>query len=150
MPLLLARWPSLNGFKDALKAVGVELGSELIVNGEFRVDGGFAAMEKLHISGRPVSAVFFMNDEMAAGAIDMCMQNGISIPDQISILGCDDLNLAGFMHPKLTTLRQPLRELGNAACELAHAVATNSDTSNIKRVFQAEVVERASVIAVIL
>lgn len=135
----------LRGFQGELMAQGRELDPNMIVESDFTVEGGYVAMEQIIASKRPVSAVFFMNDEMAAGAIDMCLSNGISVPDQISILGCDDLDWAAYIHPKLSTIRQPLEGLGQAAGALAHAFAAKEDGSNHQRVLQAEVIERASV-----
>lgn len=135
----------LNGFQKEAEARGIDIDPDLIIDGHFTSDGGRLAMEKILATKKSVSAIFFMNDEMAAGAIDLCFENGISIPDDISIFGCDDLDIAKFLHPKLTTLRQPLEEIGTAAGVLAHAIATRADQSKFKRVFDAEVIERASV-----
>lgn len=136
----------LDGFKREIEARGIHIDPNLIIESDFASAGGRVAMEQILESKKPVSAIFFMNDEMAAGAIDVCLENGVSLPADISILGCDDLDIAKFIYPKLTTLHQPLVEVGVAAGVLAHAIATRADLSNCKRVFDITVIERASVV----
>lgn len=135
----------LEGFCTTLAAQNITLPKANILNGLFNATSGYAAMEKIRARLPDVTAVFFMNDEMAAGAIDMCLDTGIAVPGDVSILGCDDLDVARFMHPKLTTLRQPLEALGEAAGALAHAIATGEDGAELPRVLEAEIKERASV-----
>lgn len=135
----------LDGFKRETEVRGIIIDPDLIIESDFTSAGGRVAMEQILESKKPVSAIFFMNDEMAAGAIDVCLENGISLPADISILGCDDLDIAKFIYPKLTTLHQPLVEVGVAAGVLAHSIATHADISKCKRVFDITVIERASV-----
>lgn len=137
----------LDGFKSGVKAHGYSIDPDLIIEGDFSSSGGRIAMEQILASEKTVSAIFFMNDEMAAGAIDVCLESGVSLPEEISILGCDDLDIAKFLYPKLTTLHQPLIEVGKAAGLLAHSIATHADLSNCKRIFDATVIERASVMS---
>jgi LacI family transcriptional regulator len=138
----------LKGFTAQLTRRGVTLNPAYIIKGDFRARSGRAAMEVIRTKGQSVTAVFCMNDEMAAGAIDFCLEHGISVPKTISILGFDDHEMSRFLHPKLTTVRQPLAEIGSAAGSLAHALARGTDHSENKKVFEAEVVERASVMEI--
>jgi len=138
----------MKGFLTRFDQREIEFDHDLIIKGDFRVASGRAAMEKIWALGKPVTAVFCMNDEMAAGVIDICLERGISVPQNISVLGFDDHEMSRFLHPKLTTIRQPLAEIGSAAGSLAHALARQSDHTNNKTVFEAEVVERASVIKI--
>ena len=133
------------GFRAELERRGLKFDDALLFHGDFTVRSGRAAMEKILESEIKPSAIFFLNDQMAAGALDFCIAHKISIPDEFSIIGFDDEVIAEFLHPKLTTIRQPLFEIGAAAGALAHAIATKSDVAAIKRVFDAEVLERASV-----
>ncbi|GHB42977.1 transcriptional regulator [Pseudovibrio japonicus] len=136
----------LTGLRQSLANAGIELDPALVEEGNFRDDMGFTCMNRLIDSGKTLSAVFCQSDEMAAGALDACRQRGVRVPEDISVLGFDGLDLAYHLTPKLTTVRQPLREIGEAAGLLAYAVATKStDHSDIKRIFAAEVVERSSV-----
>lgn len=130
------------GFLDALSETG--LAPVRVIEADFLEGGGHAAMSAL-LDDASVTAVFLQNDDMAAGALEACRGRGVNVPDDVSIMGFDDVALASHLVPKLTTIRQPLTEIGMAAGRLAHALATDVDTSAIRRVFEAEVVERASV-----
>lgn len=136
----------LSGFCTSLASAGIELDPALIEEANFRDDMGFTCMNRLLDCGKKFTAVFCQSDEMAAGALDACRQRGVRVPEDISVLGFDGMELAYHLTPKLTTVRQPLREIGEAAGLLAYAVATKStDHSDIQRIFAAEVVERSSV-----
>ena len=139
----------LKGFTAQLARRGIALNPAHIIKGDFGARSGRAAMESIRAKGQNVTAVFCMNDEMAAGAIDFCLEHGICVPKTLSILGFDDHEMSRFLHPKLTTVRQPLAEIGSAAGSLAHALARGTDHSENKKVFEAEVVERASVMEIV-
>lgn len=134
------------GFLDTLGAVGIK---PTVIESDFLVQGGYDVIAALLKRDPTLTAVFFQNDEMALGAIEACHERGIVVPDHLSIIGFDDIPTARHLRPKLTTIRQPLRDIGAAAGRLAHALAIAApDTSDIQRVFEAEVVERASVVEV--
>lgn len=134
------------GFTKTLQDLSVE---PTVIEGDFLVQGGYAATLTLLDRYPAITGVFFQNDEMAAGAIEACRERGVVVPDDLSMIGFDDIPVARHLVPKLTTIRQPLRDIGAAAGRLAHAFATGStDISHIQRVFEAEVVERASVVEV--
>ena len=82
---------------------------------------------------------------MAVGALEVCRDRGVRVPDQISVLGFDDMNIASLVYPRLTTIKQPLGGIGEAAGALAHAIATGGDQEKCKKVFNARLIERDSV-----
>ncbi len=134
------------GFKEELARAGLTLAPELTVQGNFREQGGLEAMDTLLETRKPFTALFCHSDEMAAGALEACRRRDIGVPEQISIIGFDDLDVARHMTPKLTTIRQPLGDIGEAAGLAAHALATKTESADlIQRVFVAELVDRASV-----
>ena len=134
------------GFLETLRGLGVE---PTIIESDFLVQGGYAVIAGLLDREPSITGVFFQNDEMALGAMEACQERGIIVPDDLSIIGFDDIPTARHLRPKLTTIRQPLRDIAAAAGRLAHALAVGApDTSDIQRVFEAEVVERASVVEV--
>ncbi len=106
------------GFFQALRAAGVGLRSERLRRVPPSVSGGQAAMKALlGLRERP-TAVFCANDLLAAGALKACLGAGITVPGTMSIMGCDDVEIARVMTPELTTVAVPARELGARAVRL--------------------------------
>jgi LacI family transcriptional regulator len=103
------------GYMNALNDRGLPLDVSLIVEGDFSEQGGYLAMRQL-ISHRP-EAVFVGSDTMALGALRALRQAGLVVPDDIAIVGYDDLPSAAVSDPPLTTVRQPIRRLGAQAVE---------------------------------
>ncbi|MFD1175292.1 LacI family DNA-binding transcriptional regulator [Paenibacillus puldeungensis] len=111
----IAGRPRIEGFRQALKDHGVETRDDLILDGGFSFEGGVAATERLLASVSDVTAVFAAGDEMAIGAISAASRLGISVPEQLSVIGFDNLKLAEMSNPPLTTVSQPLQEMGRLA-----------------------------------
>jgi LacI family transcriptional regulator len=108
----------LEGYHAALAAAGVLPSSELVVEGDFESPSGHAAAEKLLELPEPPTAIFASNDNMAVGALQAARERGLSVPEDLSIVGFDDAELAKVVTPALTTVRQPLAELGRTAVSL--------------------------------
>lgn len=102
-------------YMQALQDAGIEVDPALIVSGLFRQTGGFAATEALLALPQPPTAIFAANDEMAFGAIDAIHSKGLRVPEDISVVGFDDIGTSSHIHPPLTTMRQPLAELSASA-----------------------------------
>ena len=106
------------GWKDALDKAGVERKESDLARGDFTARGGYLAMQTL-LKRRPrPTAVFACNDLMAFGALAAAREAGIAVPQQLSIVGFDDIELAAFSAPPLTTVAQPKLEIGTLAAEL--------------------------------
>ena len=105
------------GFSAAMEAANLKINNRWIVPGELSAQGGYIAMKAIIQSGSIPKAIFAFNDLMAMGAFRALAENGLSIPDDVSIIGYDDLELAAFLMPALTTVRQPSFELGLSAAE---------------------------------
>lgn len=108
----------LNGFKSAMRAAGHALGDSLVATGDLTARGGYEAMQSLLGSGQRPTAVFAFNDLMAMGAYRAIMEHGLSVPGDISVIGYDDLEIATYMAPPLTTIHQPGFGLGLEAAEI--------------------------------
>ncbi len=104
----------LQGFTQALVEAGLFDGN-LVAEGDFSESSGYTAMQNL-LPQKP-QAVFAANDLMAAGAYRAIYQAGLKIPEDIAVIGFDDIPLAAQLDPPLTTIRQPLRHLGQLAVE---------------------------------
>ena len=100
------------GYEQALVDAGLELDPDLIIEGDFLEQSGMLAIEMLFTRGRPFSAIFAANDQMACGVLLALYRRGIRVPDDMSIIGFDDLEFAAFLNPPLTTVEQPKREFG--------------------------------------
>ncbi len=107
-----------NGYRQALAQAGYPLLAELVVQGDGRPEGGGQAMTKLLAAPEPPSAVFCYNDMSAIGALNCIQARGYRVPRDISIVGFDDLFIASYTDPPLTTIRQPKAAMGRAAVEI--------------------------------
>ena len=108
----------VEGYKRALEEAGISSDDELIVAGDFRPLSGYAAASRLiSLSSQP-TAIFACNDMMAIGALRAINETGIHVPEDISVVGFDDIALATFTYPSLTTVAQPSYEMGMRAAEL--------------------------------
>ena len=104
-----------DGYKDGLEQSGLPYIDELVVAGDNSIESGqIGAKALLRQNPRP-TAIFCANDDMAAGVIRVAAHMGIRIPEDLSIAGCDDIALAKIIFPSLTTIRQPLRAMAEAA-----------------------------------
>jgi LacI family repressor for deo operon, udp, cdd, tsx, nupC, and nupG len=103
------------GFAHAMARHGLALRSEWVLDGDFTLNSGvLAARAWLALAERP-SAMFLANDEMAFGFISELHRNGVETPRDVSVVGFDDIDMAGRYIPALTTVRQPRHEIGEAA-----------------------------------
>ncbi|AJY73440.1 LacI family DNA-binding transcriptional regulator [Paenibacillus beijingensis] len=105
------------GYLLALHDHGIEYDDELVRYGDFLYESGCEAMKSLLQIKRPLTAVFAASDEMAIGAITEASRHGMRVPDDISIIGYDNLRLSSMLIPALTTVHQPLNEMGRIAAE---------------------------------
>jgi LacI family transcriptional regulator len=107
------------GYLSAHRAHGIEPNPALYAQGDFMETGGLLAMNRLLDAQAPFTAVFAANDQMAYGARVALYRRGVRVPDDISLVGVDDMPASAFMTPALTTVRQPLHEVGrHVAAEL--------------------------------
>ncbi|SRR6266536_1618740 len=107
------------GFREALAAAGLEAPDRPEVHGNFTERGGAAAMDELlRLRPRPPRAVVVGNDQMAVGAGAFLAETGLSVPEDVALTGFDDIQLARYVTPPLTTVRQPMRRLGEECVRL--------------------------------
>ncbi len=133
----------LQGFLDTYKANNVAINQDQIIEAELTKLGGYGATEQV-IANKP-TAVFAINDEMAFGLYRGLEESGFSIPDDISIVGYDDIDLSEYFTPKLTTVHQPAFEMGTNAAKLIIQRIENEGIENQKISLPVSLVERDSV-----
>ena len=103
------------GYKDGLEQSGLPFTKDLVVVGDNSIGSGEKCAEQLLQLEHPPTAIFSANDDMAAGVQRTAIRMGIKIPQKLSVAGCDDISLAQQIFPSLTTIRQPLRGMTEAA-----------------------------------
>lgn len=130
------------GFEDALAERGIAASPEHLVSGQFTVDSGRSAMDELLDGRERPTAVFAASDEMAIGALDSLRRHGLRAPEDMSVVGFDDHDLAEAVG--LTTVRQPVVEMGERAAALLLAELASGQPEGDSTVFPTEVVVRSS------
>ncbi len=106
------------GYQDALEAARIDPNPALILEGDWTASSGALVIQRLLKSACPFTAVFAQNDRMAIGAIHALRQAGRRVPEDISVIGFDDMPLASYFDPPLTTMRQDTLEIGREAVRL--------------------------------
>jgi DNA-binding LacI/PurR family transcriptional regulator len=104
-------------FLKAAAEIGQEPPAQWVVEGDHTLEGGMAGMEKLLAAGERPTAVMCSNDMTAIGALRVLARCGIAVPDEISVIGFDDIHLAEFVYPPLTTVRMARNDIAKAAVE---------------------------------
>jgi DNA-binding LacI/PurR family transcriptional regulator len=133
----------LDGYRDGLAAAGLA-DDDLVEAGDFTEEGGAAAMGRLLARpGPPVDAVFAASDLMAAGALRALRVAGRRVPDEVAVVGFEDSAVARYAQPPLTTVRQPIEEMGRQATRLLLARVAG-ETGGMHLILDVELVVRAS------
>lgn len=117
----------VKGFRQAIGEAGLSLPGHAIVEADFHFSGGREATARLLATREPFTALVAANDLMAAGAVRALAERGISVPDEVSVIGFDDAPLAEMISPALTTMRQPLQDMAQAAVSLLLSRITGSN-----------------------
>jgi len=137
----------LAGYQSALDAAGIEAAPELVVRGDGKAEAAMDAMEKLLSLAQPPTAVCCYNDMSALGAMRQIRAHGLGLPDDVSVVGFDDLFFASYLQPPLTTVRQPMRRMGKLAMESLFALMSGAESVEQIKV-DAELIVRESTAAV--
>lgn len=135
----------VKGYELAMHALDLPIQPGYLVNaGFFSVEEGKQAMEQLLQLSSPPTAVFVAGDQMAIGAIEAVHEHGLRVPEDISVIGYDDIEMIKYITPKLTTIRQDTDEIGEAAAELLIEQMTAKERRTERRVIPVRLIERAS------
>lgn len=135
----------LDGYRAGLDAAGIAVDPGLIITGDFDYSSGFAAGAELLANAEPPTAIFAASDQMALGVYEAARQRGLRIPDDLSVIGFDDLPEAGWASPPLTTVRQPLSEMGMLAARTLVRLIGRETVESPRIELSTKLVTRASV-----
>ena len=131
------------GFEDVVASSGGALDPSFIVWGDFTHESGYSGLARLMRGKQPPTAVFCGNDVIAIGALDASRKLGLAVPDDVSIIGVDDIPMASWSMISLTTIRQDIMEIGaKAAHRLASQIEASGDVSPTHDILPTSVVRR--------
>jgi LacI family transcriptional regulator, galactose operon repressor len=134
----------LAGFAEAFATGGQPIDPGLVVEGDFTVECGRLAVSRMLDAGIAFDSVFAHNDLSAAGALQAVREGGLNVPDDVAIVGFDDIPLAAHTEPPLTTVRQPLREMGEAAARMLISHFGETSLADVPTVIPTTLVIRGS------
>ncbi|TCR13491.1 LacI family DNA-binding transcriptional regulator [Streptomyces sp. BK205] len=143
-PRLLCSRARFDGYRAALEGAGLPLDESLVVPGDFHPESGFAGCEKLLDLPEPPTAIFAASDQMALGAIEALRRRGLRVPEDMSLVGFDDLPEVRWSAPPLTTIRQPLSEMGKLAVRTILKLTRNEPPDSPRVELGTELVVRSS------
>lgn len=134
------------GYLQALEDNGITVKEEYIEYGEPDEEGGEQAVINLIAKNTPITAIATYNDYMAAGCMALLQENGIRIPEDMSVIGFDDGHIARYIYPRLTTIRYPIQIMANQAVNLSLKLASrDAEEQTDHKLFIPILVRRSSV-----
>ncbi len=137
----------LEGVAAALAERGLGMDDIHLVNGEFSQEFGYAATVALIKEGRDFTAIFAGDDDMGAGVLLALRENGKRVPQDVSVMGFDDAFHARHMWPSLTTIKQPMDTMGEAAATQLLQLLAEPNSGPVQTIIETHLVVRASVAA---
>jgi LacI family transcriptional regulator len=141
-------WKSVNdrnrGYRLALEQAGIPFDGSLIEHGAWSYESGYQAVGQLLERAPHITALFAQNDRMAVGAMRALREAGRMIPDDVAIVGYDDIPAAAYSHPPLTTIRQPMHEVGETATQKLIELIDDPDAGREEILLKTELVRRGS------
>lgn len=132
------------GYRAALTRAGQAVDHSLISQGDFSLESGRRAMESLLRRSQRPDAVFAASDEMAFGALQVLHEQGVGVPDEIAVVGFDDVTMAQLTRPPLTSVHHPMREMARSAARLLIEQIDGKRVTDTPLVFPTHLVVRAS------
>lgn len=134
----------LTGYKQALKENGLALDSELIRYGDFVIESGYRQMHSLLASNVTMTAVFIGSDTLAYGAVAAIRERGLRIPQDIAVVGFDDIPFSRYSDPPLTTVRLPAGDLARRSAEILSQLLAGDEPESKQVILETQLVVRDS------
>lgn len=122
----------LRGFRNVLRESGIVLTEDYILRGEFEREAAYNSVTEFVESGKPLpEAIFAANDLSAIGTIEALLDKGIKVPEQVSVIGCDDIETACLVRPSITTIRTSFEKQGILAVDYLMKLIKNDEEGKI-------------------
>lgn len=135
----------LDGYREGARSRGLELDPTLMVSGDYRLDSGYQAMVQLLGQPEPPTAVVAASDLMAIGAVGALLDRGLQVPAQVSVVGFDNIWMAGAVRPALTTVAQPMYDIGaRSVARLVQILAEGAPSGPVTEWIEPHLVVRQS------
>jgi LacI family transcriptional regulator len=144
-PYMQSSIDRINGFKKAMSDNKIQTDDYCIYEGDNSKESGIDCMKKIISKGNIPDAVMCSNDLMAIGALTEAKKANIRIPEDMSLMGFDDISISGLIDPPLSTVRQPLFEMGQEASRILLKKIKNPDMLPVHKIFPVEMITRKSV-----
>jgi LacI family transcriptional regulator len=134
------------GYRQALDRAGIAFDPDLTITvTETDADSGYRATARLLTRGKPFTAIFAFNDRMAMGCIAALRHHNLRVPEDVSVIGFDDIEMARYFWPPLTTVHQPIFEMAHSAGLIAIGLMKGEPREEVQRKFEPTLVTRDSV-----
>jgi LacI family transcriptional regulator len=134
----------IDGYRSALERAGLTYDPALVRHGDFEYEGGFLRAGSLLDLPDPPTAIFAGSDQQALGVYEAARQRGLRIPEDLSVVGFDDLPMSRWTSPPLTTVRQPLAEMGRVAAEMLGTIIAGLTLGSRRMELATELIVRTS------
>jgi len=132
------------GFREAYSAARLQVRARLLTAGDYTIESGIRAVDSLFAQEIKFTAVFCCNDEMAIGAYQSIRAHGLRVPDDISVVGFDDVQISRFLDPPLSTVAQPVEEMGREAMTMLLELLREGEGPPRKHILPTNLVIRGS------
>ncbi len=134
------------GYKKALEEAGLQVEESMVRIGNYRYESGIDVTKYfLQLKDRP-TAIFSANDEMAIGAIHCAQDSGIQVPEELSVISVDNARMASMVRPQLTTVAQPMYDIGAVSMRLLTKLMNKENVQNQRVILPHEIIHRQSVV----
>ncbi|MFJ5622700.1 LacI family DNA-binding transcriptional regulator [Peribacillus loiseleuriae] len=132
------------GYRKALHHYNIPVDESFMIEGDYSIGCGYSSVKKLMKQDNKPTAIFFGNDEMAMGGIKAAKEMGIRVPEDLAVIGFDDIKFSAVFDPALTTIAQPFHEMGRKSMELLLKIMNDEPLEHEKYVIESQFIVRES------
>jgi DNA-binding LacI/PurR family transcriptional regulator len=140
----MVSWKRLEGYTNALEEYNIPLRDNFILQGNFSALSGYNEIKKMLLKDRSFTAIFASNDQMAIGAIKAMKEEGIRIPEDVAIIGFDNIHLSSIIDPSLSTINVPKYQIGSTAMEILTSQLKGNNHTPVNKTLPINLIVRRS------